>query len=262
MKSIFSLSNPNQEPQRRDFFKWAGASIAALLLPGCASTPPSSYRINNQPFHHMATHIMAQGETVWRISKMYDVSVDEIVQLNHIGDVRDISIGTVLAIPSSLPPMPSYQFDKVPLYPNFTKWKYIIIHHTASDIGDAGSIDQYHRSRGYHSLGYHFLVGNGSKNKQRVGLIEPGPRWYHQQDGAHCKADNMNMKAIGLSIVGNYSKTYVLEEQISSLAFLTKKLMNYYSIPKSRVLPHRGVSGASTECPGNLFPWARFMGMI
>lgn len=272
---IPALPNPAtrsvETDSRRHFLKWMGAAAIGMLLPGCTTpTGPSGGRtvqrapssLRSGPLGNgLVAHVLSQGETVWRVSKMYDVPIETIIQMNNIQDVTNVPKGTTLILPETHAPMPSFSFDQVPLYRN-NKWKYIIVHHTASDMGDMMSIDRFHKSRGYHSLGYHFLIGNGSRNNQRVGLIEPGPRWYNQEDGAHCKASNMNPVAIGCSIVGNYSQSYVSNDQIQALAFLVKKLRMAYNIPHSRVMPHGGVPGATTECPGKLFPWGRFSQMI
>lgn len=273
-------NNPNHRPHeslapapalpRRDFLKWMGAAALGMMLPGCAETTrPSSGRVLQQPSslrggplgNGLVAHVLSQGETVWRVSKMYDVPIEQIIQMNNISDVTNVPKGTTLILPETHPPMPSFTFDQVPLYRN-NKWKYIIIHHTASDMGDMMSIDRFHKQRGYHSLGYHFLIGNGSRNNQRVGLIEPGPRWYNQEDGAHCKASNMNPVAIGCSVVGNYSQNYVSNDQLQALVFLVRQLRSAYGIPHNRVMPHGGVPGATTECPGRMFPWGRFAQMI
>ncbi len=256
---------PQKNDGRRDFLKWASVAALGLFLPGCGPDEmnPNGRRVmtSGPTGNGYVRHILSQGETVWRVSKMYDVPMETIIQMNRIQDVTNVPKGSVLTLPETHPPMASFTFDNVPLYRS-NKWKFIIIHHTASDIGDMMSIDRFHKSRGYHSLGYHFLIGNGSRNNQRLGLIEPGPRWYNQEDGAHTKANNMNPVAIGCSIVGNYSKNYVSEDQLQALAFLVRKLRSAYNIPHNHVMPHGGVQGAMTECPGRLFPWVQFSQMI
>lgn len=256
---------PQQGEVRRDFLKWMGVAALGLFLPGCGPdqmNPNQGRILRSGPMGNgYVTHILSQGETVWRVSKMYDVPMETIIRMNRIQDVSNVPKGTALILPETHPPMASFTFDQVPLY-RTNKWKYIIIHHTASDIGDMMSIDRFHKSRGYHSLGYHFLIGNGSRNNQRVGLIEPGPRWYNQEDGAHTKANNMNPVAIGCSIVGNYSQKYVSADQLQALVFLVRKLRAAYRIPHNHVMPHGGVPGAMTECPGRLFPWGQFSQMI
>ena len=43
-------------------------------------------------------HTIKAGETLYRLSREYDVSVDELKQINGIDDVSDIRVGTRLLI--------------------------------------------------------------------------------------------------------------------------------------------------------------------
>lgn len=47
-----------------------------------------------------AVHVVAKGETIYRISKRYGSSVDAIVSANGIKDVHGIPIGTRLVVPT------------------------------------------------------------------------------------------------------------------------------------------------------------------
>jgi LysM repeat protein len=47
------------------------------------------------------THIVAKGETLTQISKQYGVSVEEIEQLNKIGDAKKLQAGQTIKIPAS-----------------------------------------------------------------------------------------------------------------------------------------------------------------
>jgi lipoprotein NlpD len=49
-------------------------------------------------------HVVQPGETAWRISKRYGISVDDLLRANAIADVDDIAIGTRLRIPAPLDP--------------------------------------------------------------------------------------------------------------------------------------------------------------
>ena len=53
------------------------------------------------------THIVAKGETLTQISKQYGVSVDEIEQLNKIGDAKKLQAGQTIKIPSAQSVTPS-----------------------------------------------------------------------------------------------------------------------------------------------------------
>ncbi|MFQ5354361.1 MAG: peptidoglycan DD-metalloendopeptidase family protein [Thermodesulfobacteriota bacterium] len=46
-------------------------------------------------------HTVKKDETLWRISRTYDVKIGRIARANHINDPRDISIGTRLYIPGA-----------------------------------------------------------------------------------------------------------------------------------------------------------------
>jgi len=55
------------------------------------------------------THIVARGETLTSISKMYKVTVDELQKANHIEDGRKLQAGQTIIIPaaSAASPAPS-----------------------------------------------------------------------------------------------------------------------------------------------------------
>jgi N-acetylmuramoyl-L-alanine amidase len=194
-------------------------------------------------------HEVGPLETVWRLSKMYDVRIEDIYSANHLKPGQPIQIGQKLIIPNAK--MIRYI---VPLYPN-PRWKFIIIHHTATDVGNACLINRCHYDRGFwHGLGYHFLIDNGTMGKGD-GQIEIAPRWIKQQEGAHCKAGGMNEKGIGVALVGNFDQELPTPNQLQSLTYLLKVLTSYYKIPYSNIVGHRDVEGASTDCPGKRFPW-------
>ncbi|MBF0254716.1 MAG: N-acetylmuramoyl-L-alanine amidase, partial [Candidatus Omnitrophica bacterium] len=91
-------------------------------------------------------------------------------------------------------------FPALPLYEDRNKWQYIIVHHTASDYGDAETIHRWHLKRGWkNGLGYHFIIDNGTLG-HADGEIEVGKRWHDQMDGAHAGVKGWNHKAIGIGI--------------------------------------------------------------
>jgi murein DD-endopeptidase MepM/ murein hydrolase activator NlpD len=47
-------------------------------------------------------HRVEAGQTLWRISKIYDVDIDDILRVNHISGDAAIEIGQMLLIPSRL----------------------------------------------------------------------------------------------------------------------------------------------------------------
>ena len=200
-------------------------------------------------------HTVAPGETLWRIGKMYGVEVDMLKKANRIYDVTDIDIGRRLKIPDALK-----RKDVITLYPNKV-WDYIIVHHSATESGSCEFFDESHKRRGWNGVGYHFVVDNGTCGKED-GQIETSPRWLKQQAGAHCKADGMNYRGIGICLVGNFSKEHVTPKQMRSLVYLVKTLKNYYKVPLRRIKGHSQVKGANTECPGTKFPWDTFYSLL
>lgn len=200
-------------------------------------------------------HAVAPGETLWRICRMYEVDPDVIREINRISDVRDLDIGRKLYIPDAAP-----RKDVITLYPN-KRWRYIIIHHSATDMGNSMNFNNAHLKRGWQGVGYHFIIDNGTCGKDD-GQIETSPRWIKQMDGAHCKAGKMNIRGIGICLVGNFSKDKVSEAQMISLTRLVNEICRFYCIPTRRILGHSQVPGANTECPGTRFPWKKFWDKI
>lgn len=133
-------------------------------------------------------------------------------------------------------------------------WKYLVIHHSATENGSAVAFDTLHRSRGYDELGYHFVIGNG--NGGQDGRIEVGSRWTRQKWGAHCggtPGNEYNNLGIGICLVGNFQKRLPSEQQLASLETLVRYLMATYRIPRERVITHRDAPLANTLCPGDQF---------
>ena len=196
-------------------------------------------------------HIVAPGETLWHISKVYGIPMTEIMQANNLSNAARLEKGQRLIIPNA-----ATTKAVIPLYLS-KKWTYIIIHHSATDTGDAYYFNILHRRRGWDGIGYDFVIDNGSKGKQD-GAIEVSPRWINQENGAHCHASDMNYRGIGICLVGNFSKEQISQKQMVSLVYLTNVLRQYYAIPMDHILGHGRVSGARTECPGKYFPWQEF----
>ncbi|MBI4387847.1 MAG: N-acetylmuramoyl-L-alanine amidase [Candidatus Omnitrophica bacterium] len=222
----------------------AGPSVATANLLSLASAPQTAY------------HEVGPMETLWRIAKEYDVDINTLMQVNRISNPNQIKVGQKLKIPGTVGLRPV-----IPLYRS-RPWSYIVIHHTATEMGNAISINKAHHERGFwDGLGYHFLIDNGTLGKLD-GQIEISPRWVKQKDGAHCNAAGMNQKGVGVALVGNFSQTSVSSRQLDSLVFLVSTLMKHYQIPLKHIIAHRDVPGKNTECPGTRFPWNEFISRL
>lgn len=139
------------------------------------------------------------------------------------------------------------------------KWTHIIVHHSATDFGNAAAFDRLHRQRNWDELGYHFVIDNG--NGGADGQVEVGPRWIKQKHGAHCRpsqtdANYWNEHGIGVCLVGDFTRSRPSEAQMNAAARLVAFLMKQSGIPRANILGHNQVPGAKTRCPGERFPYS------
>lgn len=148
------------------------------------------------------------------------------------------------------------QLDRYPV----RDWKYIVIHHSASDSGSAAIFDKHHREDNHwgNGLGYHFVIGNGRGAGD--GQIEIGNRWIKQIDGAHAGVHEYNHFGVGICLVGNFDTTNPTAKQMASLITLAKYLQGRCRIPSEKIVLHRSVR--ETECPGRNFPYHKLLAEI
>lgn len=138
------------------------------------------------------------------------------------------------------------------------RWRGILIHHSATDVGNAARFHKYHKQIGWDGLGYHFVINNGKAGPD--GKVEVGYRWREQLTGSHCRVihrdDNYwNKHTIGICLVGDFNKYPPTEAQYRSLTALVRFLQDRYNIPSGKVMGHGDVPGETTECPGKYFSW-------
>jgi hypothetical protein len=138
------------------------------------------------------------------------------------------------------------------------RWTAIVVHHSATDRGDAAAFGREHEERGWEGVGYDFVIGNGTGSGD--GEVEVTFRWLQQKTGAHCKTPNnwANEEAVGICLVGDFTKRAPTARQMRSLEALVEFLQKRYGIRKSRIYGHRNTPRAhETECPGRYFPMSR-----
>lgn len=127
------------------------------------------------------------------------------------------------------------------------KPQYIIIHHSATKLGDAETFRRYHvQVNGWKDIGYHYVINNGTYKPD--GFIEKGRD--EKEVGAH--AVGYNDKSIGICLVGNFDEDKPTQKQMQALTQLCKDIMQRYNIPAKNVLGHRE-TGAKKTCPGKNF---------
>lgn len=79
------------------------AIMMAAFLIGCATPRPRPQQQAAQRYSAATGtyYEVNRGDTLWKISKLYDVDVDAIVRANKLPDVKKITIGQKLFIPES-----------------------------------------------------------------------------------------------------------------------------------------------------------------
>ena len=126
------------------------------------------------------------------------------------------AVPTSPAIRPPAPPAAAPSHRWVPKAVAEVKWRYIVIHHSATERGCAATFDKMHRVvRGWDELGYHFVITNGKGGAD--GVVEVGPRWRKQKWGAHCGGtpDNeYNEYGIGICLVGKFDARLPSQKQL------------------------------------------------
>ena len=136
------------------------------------------------------------------------------------------------------------------------EWKYLVLHHTASNRGSVESIHQAHlknkdqNGTPWLGIGYHFVIGNG--HGMPDGAIESTFRWHQQRHGAHAGVDEYNQHGIGIALVGNFDEGPPSSAQLAAVKRLVARLTSEYAITSDRILGHGDVK--ATACPGRYFP--------
>ncbi|MGH4119498.1 peptidoglycan recognition protein family protein [Clostridium sp.] len=125
----------------------------------------------------------------------------------------------------------------------------ILVHHTAGNSGATGStayaavrsIQKNHMDspKNYSDIGYHFLISHD-------GLIFEGRSISYQ--GAHCAPNGGNINSIGVSLIGNFTSTYISTAQENSLIKLLAWIKTTYSVSYAYIKGHRDYE--ANECPG------------
>lgn len=140
---------------------------------------------------------------------------------------------------------------------NLREWKFIVLHHTATETGDIESIDAAHKLRKdadgnpWRGIGYHFLIGNGHGMKD--GEVASTFRWHDQSDGAHAGNSQYNTQGIGICLVGNFEDTPPTPAQLKTLRELMVTLRADCHIESEGIVRHTDIK--QTACPGKQFPW-------
>ena len=140
------------------------------------------------------------------------------------------------------------------------RWRYIVIHHSATRSATLEAIDRWHRQRFHEDAGYHFLINNGRAAGTRDGRITATVRWIEQRPGAHCAVrghPEFNTDGIGICLIGHFDREQPTAAQRASLKSLVVALAARYRIPLANIVGHGELK--NTACPGNQFPMKTFL---
>lgn len=103
----------------------------------------------------------------------------------------------------------------------------IVVHCSDSDPKRTtlDDIRQWHIARGFHNIGYHWVVN-------AAGAVQQGRR--ESETGAHCHGDNAN--SIGVCLIGKDTFT---EAQFEALHELVAEIKTRYGLSNAAVWGHR-----------------------
>lgn len=217
-------------------------------------------------------YTVKSGDTLGFIAANHGTTIGAITETNQIPDPDNLKVGQVLVIPagSKSPEEAMVAAERYPLPAGIkrildatpahkTKWKYIVIHHSATRNGSLQGMEMYHRQKRKmeNGLAYHFVIGNGRGMPD--GRIEIGNRWKRQIKGGHLASDQQNEMSIGICLVGNFETERPTAAQMQSLHALVSYLRKRCNIPKSGVRTHTQINTKPTACPGKHFPTSSFI---
>lgn len=140
---------------------------------------------------------------------------------------------------------------------DYRNWKFIVLHHTATESGSVESLDKSHQKRvdaagnPWRGIAYHFLIGNG--DGMADGEIRPTFRWLEQTSGAHAGLSLYNEYGIGICLVGNFEKNGPTSAQFQAVSELVSQLKAEFGFTTDQVLRHGDLK--ATACPGRHFPF-------
>jgi LysM repeat protein len=205
------------------------------------------------------------NDTLTDLAHKSGLTVGELAERTGLKKTDKLRIGQKLVIPDSATAREDSAADsrlpkglgKIRVEPG--KWKYIVIHHSASPSASVKGMDYYHRVERHmeNGLAYHFVIGNGHSMKD--GEIAIGRRWTAQLDGGHLASEALNRKSIGICMVGNFDADRPTRRQMESLHSLVEFLLARCHLSADALKTHQQINPIYTRCPGHNFPAKSFL---
>ncbi len=132
----------------------------------------------------------------------------------------------------------------------------LIIHHSATPSGSVQQFTAEHKARGFGTIGYHWLIGNGHGTSNGE-LCQGRPEAIKG-----CGVFGANTGKIHICCVGNFHSPDVgyfgppTKEQFDTLGHWLLTKGRQFDIPYNRILGHReaAIPGHATACPGDQMP--------
>lgn len=152
-----------------------------------------------------------------------------------------------------LPVFETLQF-KNPQRREASSIRYIAIHHTASSPREsAEAIHNFHLSKGWSGIGYHYIArpyagGDGLYIMEKVRPVLWVPA---------C-VKGYNTQSVCVALAGNYSEQVPNEEFLRRVAMFVAFLASLLEVRVENVLGHREFPGQATECPGKYIDMREF----
>jgi hypothetical protein len=133
-------------------------------------------------------------------------------------------------------------------------WQAIGIHFSGSAYGSAQTLAQDHAAAGLPTLGFHFVIGNGSATGD--GAVEVGERWRRQTPGLSALAAGTvpGRRVIDICLIGDGATNPPSAAQMAELVRIVHELQQRFQVPAERVLLYSDPATGR----GQLFPGAQF----
>ena len=146
-----------------------------------------------------------------------------------------------------------------------SKIENLIIHHSASVFGDVGVITEWHKERGWRTIGYNMVILNGRRHSNKPynladdGLMEPGRDvnndLYLQLGEVGAHAAGFNKDSLGICLIGHDKFT---PNQFRSLIHYVEYWRSL--IPDIKIYGHYHFNKNKPDCPG--FNVDKFVNML
>jgi LysM repeat protein len=101
-QTLYSIARAYNVSEKEVLIENPGASSDLLIgqVLKIPSDPASAFDVDTaKPKEDQRIHVLQAGETIYAISRMYETSVEEIIQMNPGIDINDLSIGQEILLP-------------------------------------------------------------------------------------------------------------------------------------------------------------------